>query len=526
MPRRFNTAGPNKPERHYTLPPLERLPPDIGELVDEGFYFVLHAPRQCGKTTSMRALADHLRAQGKFSVVFASCEAGQPGHDPATAVGLVVDALAARARAQLSPAEQPPAEPADAIAKPLTRLANFLEAWAVACPKPLVLILDEIDALQDDGLISVLRQLRQGYPDRPERFPHSVCLFGMRDVRDYKVPSGGSPNLGTSSPFNIKRKSLTVRYFDRDEIAALFGQHTAETGQAFTPEAVDRVWELTRGQPWLVNALANQVVAEMRYEGTIDVARIDAAKEQVILDGPTHLDSLMARLREERVRRVVEPILAGEQAVLDTTDLEYCRDLGIIDRGKTPAIANPIYREVIPRWLDRNAQASILLQRERWSLPDGRLDIDAVRDAWLEFWREHAEPFVKAESYKEVAAQLVLMAFLQRIVNGGGLIDREYAARLGRMDIIIRWPIDGQLYGNRLENHLFELKVWREDRPDPKKAGLEQIERYAGAVPCASATLVVFDRRPKAIELKWRKRLKVERKRPDVAGVPVLVVRA
>ena len=67
-----------------------------------------------------------------------------------------------------------------------------------------MVFLDEIDALADETLISVLRQLRSGYNRRPHSFPHSVGLIGMRDVRDYKVKSGGSERLNTSSPFNIK----------------------------------------------------------------------------------------------------------------------------------------------------------------------------------------------------------------------------------------------------------------------------------------------------------------------------------
>lgn len=122
------------------------------------------------------------------------------------------------------------------------------------------MFLDEIDALQDAALISVLRQLRDGYANRPAGSPRSLALIGMRDVRDYKVASGGSPYLHTSSPFNIKVESLTLRLFTQEEVAMLYRQHTEETGQIFTPEALQRAFDLTQGQPWLVNALARQAV--------------------------------------------------------------------------------------------------------------------------------------------------------------------------------------------------------------------------------------------------------------------------
>lgn len=71
--------------------------------------------------------------------------------------------------------------------------------------------------------MAVLCQIRDGYTDRPRSFPHSLALVGLRDVRDYKVVSGGTDRLGTSSPFNIKADSITLRNFTRAEIAALYG---------------------------------------------------------------------------------------------------------------------------------------------------------------------------------------------------------------------------------------------------------------------------------------------------------------
>src|SRR5690606_2473108 len=74
-----------------------------------------------------------------------------------------------------------------------------------------------------------------------------------------KVTSGGSGRLGAASPFNIKAESITMRNFNREEVADLYGQHTAETGQVFLPAAEDRAFDLTQGQPLLVNALAQQL---------------------------------------------------------------------------------------------------------------------------------------------------------------------------------------------------------------------------------------------------------------------------
>ncbi|BAZ13911.1 hypothetical protein NIES4071_57510 [Calothrix sp. NIES-4071] len=98
-------------------------------------------------------------------------------------------------------------------------------------------------------MISLLRQLRDGYSDRPTNFPLSVGLIGLRDVRDYKVASGGSERLNTSSPFNIKVTSIILRDFNASEVQELYQQHTDNTGQVFTPVAIDTTFNLTQGQP-------------------------------------------------------------------------------------------------------------------------------------------------------------------------------------------------------------------------------------------------------------------------------------
>ena len=354
MTRFFNTAGPCKPDIHFMLPPVRRLP-EVRQLVERQSYFVLHAPRQSGKTTALLTLAAELTAEGRYAAALVSAEQGAPfGDDPGQAEDALLDAFQTGISTQLPTELRPPPWPA---AKPGHRMRAALTAWAQACPRPVVLFVDEIDALRDDALLSVLRQLRAGHPQRPQAFPWSLALVGLRDVRDYKIASFGSSQLGTSSPFNILVKSLTLRPFSREEVAELYAQHTVETGQAFAPAAVDRAFSLSRGQPWLVNALAATAVDELALDRAVAVsaAHIDQAKERLILSRITHLDSLADKLREDRVRRVIEPVLAGQEVGtgVPRDDIDYAIDLGLIarDEGGNLVIANPVYREVIPREL-------------------------------------------------------------------------------------------------------------------------------------------------------------------------------
>lgn len=490
MTRFFNTAGPCNPAYHYMLPPEPRLP-DVRRFVDQMHDFVIHAPRQVGKTTSIRTLAHALTEEGRYAAVCVSVEQGQALRDDIGAVELVILGDWRISAEALPDPLRPPPWPEGA---PGERIRLALTAWAQACPRPLVLFIDEIDALQGDALVSVLRQIRAGYPHRPDRFPWSLALVGLRDVRDYKVSDGEHQRLGTASPFNIKVESLTISNFSREDVAKLCAQHTEETGQQFEPAALDRAFELTQGQPWLVNALAREVTERLTPNRTQPITADDIERAATILieRQDTHLDSLAARLREPRIRALIEPMLAGTTlGDVPEDDRRFALDLGLVrrDDGGGLVVANPIYREIIVRTLAGGPRDSLPRIAPTWLDEHGRLDPDALCDAFMAFWRQHGDAMLASAPYAEVAAQLVFMAFLHRVVNGGGYIEREYAIGRGRIDLCLR--LGDVTVG-------MELKVWRDGRPDPRPSGLEQLDAYLDGLGLSTGYLVIFDQRSRA----------------------------
>ena len=338
--RFFNTTGPVVAADHYCIPPLTRLDLDeLLRLVRDKRYFVLHAPRQTGKTSALLALRDRLNADG-YRCVYVNVEAAQTAReDVERAVRVVLGRLASGARMTLGD-EFLEGVYRDLAAKyaPDEVLIEALARWAEADPKPLVLLIDEIDMLIGDSLLSVLRQLRTGYHQRPRSFPQSVVLCGVRDVRDYRIHSGSANAvIAGGSAFNVKAESLRLGDFSRDEVLALVGQHTSETGQAFTAEALETTWSRTLGQPWLVNAL----------------------------EAAWYVDA------------------------------------------------------------------------------DGGLNVRKLLEAFQTFFRAHSEHWSKRFLYQEAWPQLLLQAFLHRIVNSGGRIEREYGLGRGRTDLLIVWPRAG-----------------------------------------------------------------------------------
>ncbi len=495
--RFFTTEGPVRAEDHYCLAPLRRW--DLAEvlgLIAQKKYFLLHAPRQTGKTTCLLALADHLNREGRYRALYVNIEGAQSAREQVEqGMAIICSALGRAARLYLDdarPGDWCRTHGSDVAAG--DRLAALLEFWAGVDPQPLVLLLDEVDALVGDTLISLLRQLRAGYTQRPRHFPHTVVLCGVRDLRDYRIHSSAQQAIITGgSAFNIKAKSLRLGDFSQAEVVALLDEHTAETGQGFTAQALERVWALTRGQPWLVNALAYETCFDMpagrERTRPIDIAMIDQAKENLILRRVTHLDQLADKLREERVRRVIEPMLAGTAlGEVPEDDIQYLIDLGLcrMARGQGLTIANPIYREVLPRALTFTPQASLPQISPTWLNADGSLNPDRLLSAFLAFWRRHGEPLLASAPYHEIAPHLVMMAFLQRVVNGEGTLEREYAIGRGRMDLCLRY---------RDLTLGFELKVWSDKAADPLAEGLEQLDGYLAGLGLDTGWLVIFDRR-------------------------------
>ena len=484
---------------HYCIPPLQRLDLDeVLTLVQNGKYFVLHAPRQTGKTSALLALRDLLNTEGTYRCVYINVERGQTAReDVERAMRAILGELASRARSALGD-EFLDEIWFDILLKygPDGALGEALTRWAEADPKPVVLLIDEIDALIGDSLLAVLRQLRGGYDLRPTSFPQSAVLCGVRDVHDYRIQSTAeNAIIAGGSAFNIKARSLRLGNFSRDEVLALLNQHTEETGQAFTADVQELIWMQTQGQPWLVNALAYTACFENKTGRdrslSVDDEAIREAQEQLILRRETHLDQLTDKLQEERVRRVVEPLLSGggDRDFTDR-DLEYVRDLGLIAQDRPLRIANPIYAEVVPRELTWVVQEEFNRETAWYVTANGGLDVAKLLTEFQTFFREHSEHWVKRFAYREAGPQLLLQAFLQRIVNSGGRIEREYGLGKMRTDLLIVWP-----QGERTRKFVIECKVLRKSLEQTIAEGLNQTTEYMDRCAAEAGHLVIFDRR-------------------------------
>jgi hypothetical protein len=548
--RFFNTVGVCDPIRHYMLPALPRL--DVTDMVEGEFYFVIHAPRQSGKTTYLKALRDKINEDGKYRALYCSLEA----LDGVTDVETAMTSIASQINESLRLSEIDDlvrlAFPDDSLPRSdfSMRIRKMLNYVSVNVDRDLVVFFDEADCLAPGPLVPFLRQIRQGYNERnpsAAKFPRSLALIGMRDIRDYIAQvRPDSESRWLVSPFNIKKESLTMKNFTRDEVKALYGQHTSETGQAFEPAAIDRAWHWTEGQPWLVCALADEAVAEPPgndFSRAVTGTDIDQAANNLILRNDTHFDSLRTRLREPRVRRVMEAVLVGSKGFprgIPEDDRRYSVDLGLLRKGPGGEYgpANPVYQEVILRALTSELQTGLEIDLpdgvgEKWMDGTG-LDMDGLLKAFQVYWRENREILVEgnaidslvydsvdqalrhsglsktmrfgqdlAEVIKtnltglanEALAHLVLYAFLRRVLNGGAdFIQREYALGRTRADICV---------GYKGRRYPIELKI---KGVKSRAESLGQLSGYMDRCGASEDWLVVFDKdfgKPWDRKLSW-----------------------
>jgi hypothetical protein len=486
------------------LPPADRLiGAQLDRYISDRLYWVLHAPRQTGKTTFLQNWAREINSGDEAVACYVTIECCQRLSEPERCMPALCDAIMQSAGFSELPVPEIKTD------TPNTMVSSILTDWAKkVTPKPLIILFDEVDALEGDAMISFLRQLRGGFMERGiGKFPVSIALVGMRDLKDYVIAGKDGVQPSPLSPFNIKTDSILLGNFTQDDVIKLFAQRTEETGQQITGQALEYVWEQSQGQPWIINSLFERATMRILKRGdysAVTLAHIEQAREQMILARETHLDSLVVRLREPAIRAMMETLFSGsfDPQLADNDAFRICMDLGLVRLEKgVPSIANPIYREVLARQASFGAQTMIPEPEWQWEKPDGCLDMDALLREFQIFWRENSEMWEEKMSYTEAFPHLLLMAFSQRVLNGGGRIDREYAAGRGRMDLFVEY---------NSSKYVIEIKlIYEKQSPDTVKIkGLEQTAKYRDTkAPDCPAYLVIFDRRAAAKDRPWDERI-------------------
>ena len=227
-------------------------------------------------------------------------------------------------------------------------------------------------------------------------------------------------------------------------------------------------------------------ILEDDYTRFITLDILSQARQQLILRRDTHLDSLVDKLKEERVKRIVQAIINGDNIAFDILDddIAYVRDLGIVGQSSPLKLANSIYAEIIPRVMASPMQEFIPDDiQQPWFLDkQGKLDMVKLIKEFQKFYRRNSGAWLERYEFKESAHHLLFMAFLQRIINAGGEIVREMAVGNGRIDLYIKYE---------KQEYAFELKIKRDNYTI--EDGKEQLHRYLDRLGLNHGYLVIFD---------------------------------
>jgi hypothetical protein len=497
----FNTAGPCVPSKHYMLPVLPRQT-DADNMIEGKYYFVLHAPRQSGKTTYLQFLTDKINAEGRMYAFACSVATLRTVTDSEVAMTSLTAQINISLKLSGVKALKELAFFDDSMSKydSSIKIRLFLNYLSTTLDKELVVFFDEADCMEPSPLITFLAQIRDGYNDRDRnpdsKFPKSMALVGMRDIKDYLIhvrPEEASKGL--ASPFNIKKEALTLANFTEKEIGILYHQHTEASGQIFENPAIARAWYWSEGQPWLVNALAFEAVVTILkndYTKAVTAEIIDQAARAIIHNRPVHIDSLMERLKEPRVRRVMDSVITGAPFFdnqISDEDIRYVLDLGLLKSENEVFLpSNPIYGEIIIRTLTHRLERQVPKELEgRWT--DGhKLDMTGLLTAFQKYWRENSEMLGAPDRLTESTPHLICFTFIQRVLNSDvEEINREYALGRKRVDLYALYK--GVSYPVELKTKSPNVNFSEKDL----EKSLKQLHTYMDKCGSKEGWLVIFD---------------------------------
>jgi hypothetical protein len=497
--REFNITGSIIPELHYYVdltPQLDKLM----ALADKGTYFVINRPRQFGKTTMLEFFAQRLQASGKYAPALISFQPFAQRHD------ITETEFYRNLTKRL--ADKFVRSDSSTVPSTINNRDDFFDWLRETCqnsPRQIVLLIDEIDAIPDLVAIGFLANLREMFLERRRKpAPYAVALAGVHDIKNLQTKyRDETRSLGSASPFNIAI-DYVIPPFSRENIRDYYAQHTAETGQAFVEQVVSRVHEITSGHPWLVSALAKRLVEEIvpNRAVAITLSHLNEAVQRLLRENNTNFDSLIKHAYEPDLQLIVLDLLQGKHYPFTPFDpaLNRLALYGVIRASEDNGcmIGNKIYEQVLFASFYRVMASQILGGDAKAGVitADGRLDFRRVLDRFQVFMKSKGSQVVRSHEFKEATGQLLLLSYLDLLVNGKGWTFKEVQSAQGRIDVLC-------CYGNQKE--IVELKLWYgEQRYDQ---GLEQLVRYLENESLDHGYLVVFDRREVAKEYTFSEHL-------------------
>ncbi|NIM15411.1 MAG: AAA family ATPase [Candidatus Aminicenantes bacterium] len=499
--RRFSSYGPVNTKLHYYAPRKELIERAYTQLIGEtpgegGHYITVWAPRQTGKTWLMQQILFRLQEDARFDVLKINLEILKDVEDAAMVMDSIAKAIGA------------------GLGKNFTAIDTREKFQGVfkkeVLAKPLILILDEFDALEENVINTVVSAFRNIYISRMDEVGkpteqktyllHAVALIGVRSVLGIENPKG--------SPFNVQR-SVHIPNLTFEEVRGIFQWYEKEGGQKVQSAVIENVYRETNGQPGLTCWLGELLTEG--FEGyandksqpiTLDNFEEVLAAAINILPNNNILN-IISKANEPEHKIVVLDLFKTDQKVEFTYDdksLNFLYMNGVIDREKETRtryyvkFASPFVQKRLFNYFSRELFRYMGKLYDSFDDPyddiitETHLDIRNLLRRYETYLKKNREWLLKDAPHRadlrifEAVYHFNLFSYLKQFLGAeGGSVNPEFPTGNGKVDLIITYA--GQQYGIEVKSFTTRGNY---------RHSLEQAAKYGKQLGLAEIFLVFF----------------------------------
>lgn len=506
--RKFNTAGPCIPRKHYMTDIQKRIQ-DIRSLVDEGAYFTINCARQYGKTTTLAGLAkaieeNYLVVSLDFQKFSQACFENESTFSRAFA-----EEFSREARRMIKEeiCGKEGLEALEAVEKTGMNLRELFVVLLDFCEKskkPVVLLIDEVDSASDNQVfLDFLAQLRNSYLDRELKDRaafQSVILAGVYDVRNIRQKIRKNEEHKVNSPWNIAADFDVDMSFSKEEIAGMLEEYEEDhhTGMD-VPKMAGYLYDYTAGYPFLISRLCKLIDknqenkkqfqkngTEWTGEGFHEAVRLILTEKNPLFD------SLSGKLAEyPKLDSMLHTMLFTGKSIAYNPDdpaVDMAAMLGFIrNQDGNAVIANRIFETRLYNWYLSTAEMqeqemykASLLDKNQFVV-EGHLNMRRVLEKFVEHFSSIY--YDRDISFLEEEGRKYFLLYLRPIINGAGNYYIESRTReLRRTDVIVDY---------RGEQYVIEMKIWRGE--EYNRRGREQLIGYLNDYGKQKGYLISFN---------------------------------
>ena len=468
--RYFNTSGPNIPEEHYTIRRHDLIAKGI-QFVERKRYFTIWAPRQTGKSTYFRQLAQELEKQD-YKVSHINFENYKDEK---------IETFIKSFKRNINEFWNTQYD--------FSTIPDFFEQIQEQKKGKCVLIIDEVEGINNEYFGEFLHSIRNAYHSRQKHCLKSVILVGVSNIVGVVKDN--------TSPFNIA-DNLNVPYFTNEEVQGLILQHENETGQKFQKKVIEKISEITANQPGLVNGFAKVLVENNPDKEILNYDDYLKVEDWYLTEA---IDKNFSNIlnKAEQERNFVERLLFTEDEIpfeIDRENIKLLHTNGLIKKDKfgfvtfwVPFYKKRLYKAFYPYTNGEKKQISRTIFAKEYFTKKGELKIKKLIDTYKSYVKRRGfKPFMQKDekgNYKSLKESALIYSFETYITATmrelKGKIYREADTGLGKSDIIINIADD---------EFLIETKVYYS--PGRFEEGKEQLVYYCKSLGLSKAMYIVF----------------------------------